>query len=286
MDCTGTVIQQLRSREFLKMLEYANAETPTNGLNRRYYSWKQMGEVLVAKDEHLKTLRLEGLALNRSTKHIFGKLSDHKQLMLALAESDDAAASRIVRVALHQGCSASAIVERLAKAQQGLYHCKSYSKKDVDIALLVLRLGGPRLLFALSKALDLPSSSTVLRATERSYLRPSIGFPTMAEVLANMKSICAPAQAVVPRTRGFTLMIDEIALEERIRYSTAEDALVGVCREHASVPDLQNMTGRPISHFAAIRSLLDAGKCHRAKEATVVALAPFGYSNYNPMVVS
>lgn len=107
----------------------------------------------------------------------------------------------------------------------------------------------------------------------------------MDEVLANVQSICGPAQAATPGIRGFSVMIDEIALEERLRYSTAEDAILGICREHASVCETRNMTGRPISHLMELKTLLDSGECHRAKEATLVALAPFGPTNYGPMVV-
>jgi hypothetical protein len=254
--------------------------------------------------EFLIYLPVQGIEINRNMQQLLGKLNDHKQLMLALAVSDDVAVGRLVRVALRQGSGVRAIVTRLGQAQQGLYHCQSYSvcdpdthllapfvthdciqKKTVDVALLVLRLGGPRLLYALSKSLNLPSLSTVYRHSERSYLRPSIAFPTMDEVLANIQSICGPAQAAKPGIRGFSVMIDEIALEERLRYSAAKDAILGICREHVSMCETQNMTGRPISHLMEIKKLLDSGEWHRAKEATLVALAPFGHSNYGPMVV-
>ncbi|KAG8740191.1 hypothetical protein FRC10_004630 [Ceratobasidium sp. 414] len=278
-------IEQLHSRELAKLVQYMTTEDPAHGLNRKYYSYKQKDDLLDAQDLALKRYRLKGLELNRHAKRLLGKLNDHKQLMLTLTESDGIAVARLVRVALRQGCGVMAIVDRLVKAQQGLYHCQSYSKKELDVSLLVLRLGGPRLLFAMEKALDLPGEYTVRRRAERLYLRPSIGFPTAAEVAFNIKSICGPARDVVPYLRGYTLMIDELASEENARYSIAGGALVGLCREHASINDLKNMTGRPISHLEDIKKLLDSGELHRAKEATVVALAPFGYSSYSPMVV-
>ncbi|KAG8687113.1 hypothetical protein FRC11_007774, partial [Ceratobasidium sp. 423] len=240
-----------------------------------------------SKDETLKKYRLKGIEVNRKVARILGKLNDHKQLMVSLAEVDDVVVSRIVRVVLSQGCGPNAIVERLKRAQEGLYKCQSYSKKNVDIALLSLRLGGPRLLNSLSEALNLPSLSTIYRHAERSYLRPSIAFPTEDEVLANIESMCGRAKPALPSPgiRGCSILIDEIALEERVRYSTAEDALIGFCRECISKPHLQNITGRPVEHLFALKKLLDAGKCHRAKEATVVAIAPFGPSHYAPMVI-
>ncbi|CUA75805.1 hypothetical protein RSOLAG22IIIB_06086 [Rhizoctonia solani] len=237
------------------------------------------------KDEQLKKFRLQGLEVNRRATRLLGKLNDNKQLLLALSQVDDVAVSRIVKVALGQGCGPTAIVDRLMKAQQSLYRCQSYSKKDIDIALLSLRLGGPRLLEALSKALNLPSLSTVYRHAERLYIRPSVAFPTENEVLANIKAVCGHAQATQPAIQGFSLLIDEIALEERIRYSSAEDLLVGFCRECTAPGRLQNMTGRPVSDIYDLKKLLDSGKCHRAKEATVMAIAPFGPDHYTPMVI-
>ncbi|CUA75348.1 hypothetical protein RSOLAG22IIIB_05853 [Rhizoctonia solani] len=272
------------SREVQSIIQRMENESPPNGLNLVFYSHKQLADVLESKEETLKKYRLQGLEVNRKATRLLGKLSDYKQLLLALSEVDDVAVSRIVQVALRQGCGPAAIVGRLMKAQQGLYRSESYSGKDIDIGLLVLRLGGPRLLESLSKALNLPSSSTIYRHAERLHLWPSIAFPTENEVLKNIESICGHAQAMNLAIRGFNMLIDEIALEERIRYSLAEDILLGFCRECTTPCQLRNMTGRPISDLYALKKLLDSGKCHRAKEATVIAVAPFGPNHYTPLV--
>jgi len=72
-------------------------------------------------------LLIQGLEINRKATRLLGKLNDQRQLMVALAEVDDIAVSRIVRVALRQGCGPNTIVERLKRAQEGLYKCQSYS---------------------------------------------------------------------------------------------------------------------------------------------------------------
>ncbi|CUA70771.1 Ubiquitin carboxyl-terminal hydrolase 34 [Rhizoctonia solani] len=260
-------------------------EVPVNGLNLVHYSHKQLADLLDEKEERLKKYRLRGLEVNRKATRLLGKLSDHRQLLFALAEVDDVSVSRIVRVALSQGCGPAAIVNRLTEAQQHLYRCQSYSKKDIDIGLLSLRLGGPRLLEILSKALNLPSLSTIYRHAERLHIKPSLAFPTESEVLANIKTVCGHAQAMKPSTRGFSLLIDEIALEERVRYSLADDTLVGFCRECTPPGRLRSMTGRPVSDLYDLKKSLDSGECHRAKEATVMAIAPFSADHYTPMVI-
>jgi hypothetical protein len=49
-------------------------------------------------------------------------------------------------------------------------------------------------------------------------MRPSIAFPTEEEVLKNIDSMCSHPKAMVPSTGicGFSVLIDKIALEERI----------------------------------------------------------------------
>ncbi|KAG8681361.1 hypothetical protein FRC11_001206, partial [Ceratobasidium sp. 423] len=232
------------SHEVRSIIQRTETEVPINGLNLVYYSHKQLADALDSKEELLKKYRLHGIEINRKASRLLGKLNDHKQLTMALAEVDDVAVSRIVRVALSQGCGPVAIVDRLKKAQEGLYQCQSYSKKNIDIALLSLHLGGPRLLNILSGALNMPSLSTVYRHAERTYMRPSIAFPTEDEVLANIESMCGRAKVATPATgiRGCSILIDEIALEERVRYSTAEDALVGLSRECTIPSEVRNIT--------------------------------------------
>ncbi|KAG8727096.1 hypothetical protein FRC10_006452, partial [Ceratobasidium sp. 414] len=279
----GACTEALWSHELRSIMKRMETETPVNGLNTQYYSHRQLADLSDTRGEQLKKYRLKGIELNRKAQRLLGKLNDHKQLLVALSNADDVAVSRLVRTALRQGCGVVAIVDRIGKAQQGLYNCRSYTKKSVDMALLVLRLGGPRLLFALSKAFNIPSLKVVYRHAARAYLRPSIGFPTLAEVTHNIKSICG--RSAISYTRGHTMMIDEIALQEHLKYSHGEDAIFGICREHTRICNTTRMTGRPLSHLLDIKAHLDAGECHRAKEATMVALAPFGQSNYTPMVV-
>jgi hypothetical protein len=55
---------------------------------------------------------------------------------------------------------------KIGAAAQGLYKAAQYSKTDVDVATLVLRLGGRKLLFTLSKTQGLCSKNTARRLTD------------------------------------------------------------------------------------------------------------------------
>lgn len=63
---------------------------------------------------------------------------------------------------------------------KGVYRVKGYSDKDMDLAILTLRIGGPRLLHAFSVSNYLPESSVVYKA-----LRESISINTSFEKSLN-----------------------------------------------------------------------------------------------------
>jgi len=77
---------------------------------------------------------------------------------------------------------------------------------------------------------------------------------------------------------GYVLMIDEVSLDERPRYDTTHDSVLGICREHGSQYDL-SVT---LENLLELQLGLRDGTIHRAKEATVVSLAPFSETHYNP----
>jgi hypothetical protein len=52
-------IEQVHSREVQLIVRRAMTETPVNGLNIKYYTFKQLAELLDAKDEQLKKYRLK-----------------------------------------------------------------------------------------------------------------------------------------------------------------------------------------------------------------------------------
>ena len=164
-----------------------------------------------------------------------------------------------------------------------------YQEKAFDLIALVLKIGGPRLAFAVSKALHLPSISTVHNRLNLPQLLPSIGFPTRDEILKNIESFFGSNTAQFssrPKT-GVSLMIDEVAIEPRPRYDSNQDAVVGICREHANGDALQHLSTRndSLNTLLDTQASLDAGACHRATEATMAAIAHFGQSNYNPAVI-
>lgn len=85
-----------------------------------------------------------------------------------------------------------------------------------------------------------------------------------------------------PKQRGYTLLIDEIALEERPRFDVSRDAVIGISRESASLCDLSPVT---LESLHGIADGLQDRSITRAKEATVVSLAAFDGEHYSPIPI-
>ncbi len=92
-----------------------------------------------------------------------------------------------------------------------------------------------------------------------------------------------------PTVAGLILMIDGVALEERCRYSSERNQIIGLCREHsASVPTL--VTGLDVIKQveAALHGLPDSPgpKCCYGKDGTVAAIAPYARTDhYTPVPI-
>lgn len=136
--------------------------------------------------------------------------------------------------------------------------------------------------YALHVGLGLPGLSTTYEQMNCPHLRPSIYFPTIADVSLNIGSMFRsgnelnPSNNTASTARLWSILIDEVAIEKRPRYYTSGDAIAGICREHCTGLDLTGVSARGLPGIRAIQSSLDDGKCHRAREATVVAIAGFG----------
>ncbi|QRV96779.1 hypothetical protein RhiJN_24797 [Ceratobasidium sp. AG-Ba] len=218
-------------------------------------------------------------------------MDDQKHLMLALAQLDEASVGRIVRTELQNGAGVETIIGMIVKAQEGLFSPRNYSEKAFDLIALVLRIGGPGLAFAVAKAMHRPSISTVRNRLDLPRLLPSIGFPTSEEVSKNIETLFAPntsSDSLAPTLRGgVTLLIDELAVEGRPHYSVHQDAIIGICREHADVDALAQLSTRSDALKALLdtQTALDSGQCHRAFEVTVAAIVRFGRTDYNATVI-
>jgi hypothetical protein len=119
-------------------------------------------------------------------------------------------------------------------------------------------------------------------------LTPSISTPTLTEIDENISHFfCEQQQPRDAHTRGHSLLIDGVVLEEKCRYLRSADSILGVCREHASELDLRVRSAESVLTVeAALHD--EKPRADYASEATVVAVAPFRDTSYFavPIVLS
>ncbi|KAL0952445.1 hypothetical protein HGRIS_006714 [Hohenbuehelia grisea] len=257
-------------------------------LNHQYMTYEQLDRSLTGTRDELNETRQKLRQARQALDNAHQRLDDYKCLVAALAEHDVVRLRHLIKQALKRQVSVKVILARINNAITDVYHARQYNQNDLDIAYLVRHLGGRKCLFAVSKALGLPSVNTVAKLCKRISIIPSVGAPSRAEVSHNLNASFPipdanhPAQHVPIEKCGYTVMLDGISLSQHIRVMQDTNMMVGFCREHAEGHDLC------IRNFDSVIKVHDAvhgdiPSLHYAREATVAVFAPFRRDNYHPL---
>jgi hypothetical protein len=116
-----------------------------------------------------------------------------------------------------------------------VYKPKNYTERDYLRGLLLWRLGGARLAGIANRMLGLPAVNSLRRHATIANLSPSVSRPTKAEVEKNLDACFADVADLVKKAKIVhqVLMVDELKVEERLRWDPATNCIVGLCREHS-----------------------------------------------------
>ncbi|KAF8183589.1 hypothetical protein K438DRAFT_1766874 [Mycena galopus ATCC 62051] len=161
------------------------------------------------KDDQLQAMRLTKL---NDTRMLAGKIAEldlHKQLMMAIATSDERRISHLIRAGLNNGESIGVMLERFYRAcvdvhREGpKYNPKGFTQDDYMVGLCVLRLGGARLADILHRALGLPGLTTLRKHSVIKPLRASPAMPTIAEIEANIDAYTEGEETLAGPLRSF-----------------------------------------------------------------------------------
>jgi hypothetical protein len=140
----------------------------------------------------------------------------------------------LVSTALCNGAGMAKILKKIGKATQQLYSPRSYDEQDYRVAFLLWKFGGARAARIGNKALNLPSLTTTWRHGIIPALRVSAKFPTISEVKENIRAQFPPSLfGSQDRPVGLVLLVDEIAVEQRLRHDPKYNTILGLCREHS-----------------------------------------------------
>ncbi|KAG2131051.1 hypothetical protein DEU56DRAFT_757676 [Suillus clintonianus] len=174
---------------------------------------------------------------------------------------------------------------KLQDALECGYRPRTRGKEADDLALLILRLGGHNLLYALSQRLSLPSLRTLGRHTSFVKIAPIIGQITMGVIQHNIAAVVlAPrAQAGLNTLRGMSFLIDETALEEAAGYLPQSNSIGGLCWTHSHLVDT---TLNNYQSALGVADALKSGKVHLSKELTVASAHVFGEDGIYPILAA
>jgi hypothetical protein len=218
---------------------------------------------------------------SRKSPRLTQRLADYERLFQHIAVSDYKNVSQVLRVALKNGSSPAAVITKLQLAIEKKYTPHpGIDEFTLDLGLLVKAIGGTKLLFALNRALALPSYRTIGRHRKVPQLIPTILTPSRDDASTNISTFFNQQERSSSALAGHSILIDGVALEERCRYFHPTDSVIGLCREHAGGLDLRVQSAQSI---LAIEEAIHTEKprAHYASEATVMAIAPFRLSGYS-----
>ena len=172
----------------------------------------------------------------------------------------------LVSTAIRNHLGLSAIISRISLATQNLYTPRSYEERDFHLAQILWRIGGNRVAKIAQKALGMPSIRTLRRKSTIKNLMISPAYPTVSEVASNIKAIFGEEGLEKPTTRRpYSLEIDELKIETRLRYEATSNSILGTCREHSGG---HNLIFESIDEADLILAGLRDGSLHFAEEVS------------------
>ncbi|KAJ7192653.1 hypothetical protein GGX14DRAFT_701343 [Mycena pura] len=249
-----------------------------------YHPIAQLVEIVRARGQEAVRMRLTRLNDSQRLFRVMTTIDNYKELTMAIASGHMTRISDTLESGLRNHAGVRGLVMLMKRAVSGQYKA-SNSLAEKSLGLLFLRLGGQRLAEIAHRALGLPSVSTLQRSTVIRPLLPSSGKPTVLEIEANIDA-CFDSQpdyadeGKEPQIIHLVLMLDEIAVERRVRYDDRINKAVGVCRKHCeAVPLLVNT----VQDLYALRDGIKEGRAHLPGEATVAGV---GALHRNPRIYS
>jgi hypothetical protein len=233
----------------------------------QYLSFVELNQLLQRKNHQLERLHLNGLNMGRVIAVRNRTISGYKRLTIAISVGDIKRIHSLFRAELRNGAGVFGLLDKTNKASQLVYSPKGYKEADYQRAFLIWKLGGCSAANIANHTLGVPSIDTARRHVSTTPLVTSAGMPTTDEINANL-AICFehPSQgAHRGRIIGMTMPIDEIKLQERLRWDPRTNMILGVCREHGGECVLEFHTMDQANHLVAN---LVSERVHMASEAS------------------
>ncbi|KAK6969698.1 hypothetical protein R3P38DRAFT_3497872 [Favolaschia claudopus] len=176
-------------------------------INHRYLSWSQIRNLLADRTEEMCKWRLKIFpkfqvhACRRcQTDYIFSKsrpqISRLRSVMEAIANNNLPRLQQLINVGIRRGSSPNALIRMIQSALEGVYQPRPVlDSRTLDIALLVFRLGGRKLLYAVNHGLGLPSLRTLRNHMAFTKVMPTVGMISVEDIVHNIREVVLKPRA-------------------------------------------------------------------------------------------
>ena len=236
-----------------------------------YYGAGRLVEVVRRKDRQIQGLRFGKLNAAKRLHGVISVLSDSKRLLVAISSGDVKNPDRILRRGLKHDRSIRTILGMYFDAAKGIYKPRDDREETMLQGILLWRLGGIRVAEFGHRALGLPGMSTLRAHSKMPPILVSPSTPQISEILQNLDACLSSGLLdVLKNLQGTThiiLMLDEIAVEKRIRWDGKTNQFVGLCREHGKNTNLYFENEKDIDMlFESLEQDVEQGGVHYASE--------------------
>ena len=118
---------------------------------------------LESKNEKINELKLLTCNVNKANISLKNSNSKLNQLITLISQEESSRISTFFRVCLKQKLGTAAIIDKFQQALEIVVKTKSYTQKEYDVGLLVLRIAGSKVAKILYNYGVIPSKSTLFR---------------------------------------------------------------------------------------------------------------------------
>ena len=242
MECLNC--SEIRGHAIVEGLFWRLNNSTQECTNYAWYNLRDFLELIERKNKQINGLKSEGLNRARAIAHRTTALDGHRRLLISIATSNHHCINIIVLNGLQNNASIQTMISKIALAAQGTYQPKSYTQVEYQLTYLLWKFGGPRVANLYARACGGPHTNTVAHHCKVPPLVALHVAPTESQMLQNLNILYpnSPNQLYSSSIQGYSIVIDEIALEKRLRWDPQTNMIVGVCREHSDECSLNFQT--------------------------------------------
>lgn len=116
-------------------------ENKTKYMPHIYLGFHQLDDKLGSYTETKNTMKLNLLALSLENLKLRNKIDTYKRFQLLLANKDVSRVKSVMNSCLKSGAGLSKILNKFSMAAENLYRPRDWDDAEIDLAVLVLRIG-------------------------------------------------------------------------------------------------------------------------------------------------